>query len=232
VAKVVPKPSKGKQKFNPLSTPSSDGQEEEEEEEDEFEEDESVDPDEPGVNSAASKLLKLLQKEKTSSTAVKKEAEKVAIPAMPDSAHGLRTWRNAVRTEVTSASGKGEVAFLWIMETENPEHNFETLSDPGEFVSLDAKLASALTKLAKGELGREIVQQQELAAKSSKMLKGRHILWMVYQYYAVSQDAGAMYSITELMSVRLNDDKLETFLHNWNHVLAGMESPPANDIVE
>jgi hypothetical protein len=137
-----------------------------------------------------------------------------------------------VRTEVTSASGKGEKAFVWILEVESDKQTFESMSDPGEFVSLDAKLAAALSKLAQEELGREIVQQQEIAAKSQKRLKGRQILWMVYQYYATSQDAGEMYSIVELMAVRLVDDKLETFMNNWSHVLAGMDEMPQAAVIE
>ena len=107
------------------------------------------------------------------------------------------------------------------------------MADPTKFPSLDAKIASSISKLAKGELGRSIVQQQEIAAKQGKMLMGRQMLFMVYAYFSVSADAGSLYSITDLMSVRLNDDRIENFLNSWNHVLAGMETyPPANELEE
>ena len=109
---------------------------------------------------------------------------------------------------------------------------FDKLCDPGDFASLDAKLASTLCKLAHGELGREIVQQQETAAKRGHMLKGRQILFMIFEHFAVSTNAGLCFSITDLLSVRLTEDRLEQFLLNWEYVLNGIDTMPPDQEIE
>ena len=236
-AKEGPKITKGPKKkltVDPTPPPSDyDEGEEGEEEEGDFENDEEVNPDGHNVSDAANQLLKLLQNGSSSSKDIpKKEAESIKLPNLPESAPGFRHWRNICRTEITGASGKGEKAFAWVMAVEKDGQTFDgELANPtAEFISLDAKLASALSKLTKGELGREVVQQQELAAKQCKMLKGRQILWMIHQHFAISQDAGSLYNIADLMSVRLLNDEIESFLNNWNHVLAGMESSPPKSL--
>ena len=58
------------------------------------------------------------------------------------------------------------------------------------------------------------------------MFRGRQALFMVYQAMKVSEQAGALFDITDLMAVRLNGDKLEGFLNSWDATLTGMRSVP------
>ena len=58
------------------------------------------------------------------------------------------------------------------------------------------------------------------------MLRGRQALRMVYDYMKVSEQAGALFDISDLMAVRLIGDKLESFLHNWESTLTGMKNAP------
>ena len=94
------------------------------------------------------------------------------------------------------------------------------------FIDLDPKLLAAITDKAHGELGREITQKIEEYAKQGKMFRGRQALFMVYQAMKVSEQAGALFDITDLMAVRLNGDKLEGFLNSWDATLTGMRSVP------
>jgi hypothetical protein len=116
------------------------------------------------------------------------------------------------------------LAFKWILEVETKDATFESLQDSGKFETLDTKLGAAITELAKGDLGRQIVKEQEPAARErSAMVSGRQLLWIIYQHFAVDEAAGCLYNITDLMAVRLVDDQLDSFLHSWDHVLGGVE---------
>ena len=103
-------------------------------------------------------MLNLLQQDRDEPAKRTKEAEKVNLPAIPETTTGFRAWRNAVRTEIAGASGKSKLAFKWILEVEAKDATFESLQDSGKFETLDTKLGASITKLSKGDLGRQIVK--------------------------------------------------------------------------
>ena len=178
-----------------------------------------------GVSADERKSAKLLRK-MLSQRKSGKEADKVILPAVSD-APAFRAWRVTARTNVVAASGMGERAFKWYCEIERPGMTFKRLYKTGsKFANLDAKILSAVTDKAHGELGREITQKIEEYARKGKMLRGRQAVWLIYQYMNVSEQAGALYDISDLMGVRLYHDKLEPFLQSWQAVLTGMRSPP------
>ena len=50
---------------------------------------------------------------------------------------------------------------------------------------------------------------------------------MIYTYYATDQQAGAVHALEDLLAVTFHgDQKLETFLNNWDSVLVGMDLLP------
>ena len=117
----------------------------------------------------------------------------IKIGTLPN-AQQFRAWRLLVRDEVAAASGKGQLAFTWSMETELPGATYDTLADSGNFVNLDVKLAAALDKAASNEVGRKLTQAKEVEAKRGLMLMGRQALWIVYQHYKINAQVGALYS--------------------------------------
>ena len=131
-----------------------------------------------------------------------KEADDINVPSYPQPQQ-YRSWRAAVRSEITAASGRGEVAFKWIVKTEKVETTFDELRNSDGFDSLDAKLAAALTKIATGELGRRIMLMVEQEASKGRMLKGRQILWMIHENHELDEERGALYDFTDLMAIRL-----------------------------
>ena len=155
-----------------------------------------------------------------------KEADKITLPAISNAA-AFRNWRVHMRSCVVAASGKGEKAFRWIQEVESTKITLDKLKHTGHnFQSLDAKLLSAITDKCHGELGRVITQKIEEAAAEGKMLRGRQALFIIYEYMRVSELAGALYDLSDLMAVRLNQDKLESFLNTWESTLTGMKQLP------
>jgi hypothetical protein len=92
---------------------------------------------------SADRLLRKLRRRRNG-----KEADKIILPSISNAA-AFRAWRVTARTNVVAASGKGERAFLWVMEVENPEVSFKRLYNTGSrFADLDAKLLSAVTDKA------------------------------------------------------------------------------------
>ena len=47
------------------------------------------------------------------------------------------------------------------MEVDSPDAAYDLLANSGEFMSLDVKLAAALSKLARGDLGRSSVRPRK-----------------------------------------------------------------------
>ena len=161
-----------------------------------------------------------------------KEADAIRVGSLPNAAQ-FRAWRVALRSEVAAASGVGEDAFKWILETEAPDATFDGLSHSGRFPSLDSKLAAALAKAASGEIGRRITHATEIEARAGRMLKGRQCLLLIYEHYRINEEAGSLYELTDLMSVTLrHDGQLESFLNSWESVLAGMKEEPSPKTME
>ena len=155
---------------------------------------------------------------------VPKEAEIVRVHAIPASP-GFRHWRQQIRLEVASASGRPELANLWILRVEHPAATFDNMSMSGRFQTLDSKLGAALMKACSGTLSRRIALVAEQQAKNMTFLKGRQILWMIYQWFKTQDEAGALHDIMDIFAVRLRGDDLEGFLTTWETILAGVSVP-------
>jgi hypothetical protein len=82
---------------------------------------------------------------------------------------------------VAGASGKGQLAWDWVKEVEDPESSFESLKESGTFTTLDVKLAAALNTAATGELGRKLTHLTEMEAQAGNMIKGRQCLFVIYE---------------------------------------------------
>ena len=63
------------------------------------------------------------------------------------------------------------------------------------------------------------------------------MLNIIYDHHKLSEDAGALYELTDLMKVKMKGDRpnhtqLTNFRHVWQHTLAGMKTSPTLDILE
>ena len=141
-----------------------------------------------------------------------KEAETINLPEFPNP-ESHRSWKTATREAVRAASE----AFKW---------NHDSLRDPGKFLTLDTKLLAALTKVARGELTREILIFKETEASKSRAVTGRQVLYLFDQYFKTNEEAGSLYSVEDLLKVRLLNDDLSTFIKNWETVMSGLSHTP------
>ena len=80
-----------------------------------------------------------------------KESYEVKLLTFPEGSQ-WRAWRaNTIHAVVSAAGRQDDLAQEWIMKVDNEEP--WALEDPGEgWISLDRKLASAIPKIARGEL--------------------------------------------------------------------------------
>jgi hypothetical protein len=166
-----------------------------------------------------------------------KEADTIRLPQLPTAAQ-FKSWKNIVRSRVSSASKIPKEAFEWIRMVEDDNVTYEMLNEtPAKFETLDAKLCAALSEVCKGEIGRKITLKTEEEAKARRLIRGRQVLWMIYEDFRINEEAGALHDITDLMKVTLKRDQtkienLSRFLLNWEMILAGMKDPPPENTLQ
>ena len=190
----------------------------------------SSDADSSSSSSVCDKITRLVKKElkkmlKKDGGSEKepraKEADKVFIPKFP-TPEKYRDWKIKVRDNVSAASAKPDDARKWIGKVFQEDQKIDSLADSEGFPTLDAKLLSSLTNCAEGGLGRQIATFKELQARENKPVKSRQVL-LKYQ---------AIYDLEDLMSVRLVNDDLKSFISKWDSVLAGMKKEPEQSVLE
>ena len=158
-----------------------------------------------------------------------KEAETLRFPEFP-TPEKYRSWRTAVREEIRAASDRPDDAWNWLLkvyeEREDKKNHMSELGVPGDFVTLDTKILASLSKVAKGELARQVLTFKDTEAQSKRVVRGRQVLLMFEQYFKTNEEAGAFYGTEDLLQVRLQADDLKSFLQNWDAVIAGMKRIP------
>ena len=96
-------------------------------------------------------------------------------------------------------------AWVMLVETEDPES--PVLYDPGEgWVSLGRKLAAAITKIARGEIGREITQYNTTALSNNLVVRGRVLLAIVFRYYSSGTSGQVLCDMNHLQTLALHGD--------------------------
>ncbi len=100
-----------------------------------------------------------------------KETDEVKLLQFPHGA-AWRAWRASTIHAVISAAGRqDDLAQEWILKVET--HDPSDSEGPGEgWISLDRKLAAALTKIARGEIGRHITQATTIALNNNMVATG------------------------------------------------------------
>ena len=161
----------------------------------------------------------------------------------------LAAWKAALKTAcVEAATDMDEGAVVkWIAFAEAQDTTFEHLADSllhaeatssrgrRDFELLDRKLAGALKRIlstsdAAKQLWRDISQKdQEVQARTSRILKGRQMLFLVLQSYRTNPRMGLVYGIQHFNEMRwLGDDKMERFRMNWFD-LVHLQTTPLDD---
>jgi hypothetical protein len=120
------------------------------------------------------------------------------------------------------------MAYTFFKEALKPNTTYEQLANSGEFETLDGKFASAISDIAKGELGRKLTLATEKEDKKDKMITGRQLLRLIWEQCKVDEASGALYDLTDLMAVKMKGDNpgpklLSAFMTCWESTLEHMK---------
>ena len=88
------------------------------------------------------------------------------------------------------------------------------------FEMLDAKIASALNKIIQNsQFKKKVSLEEQKAQKEDRFLRGRQIVFMIYDYFRVTGAHDIVLDYADLFSVTLHDDHIQEFDTRWDEVL-------------
>ena len=160
-----------------------------------------------------------------------KEAEKIIFPKFP-LPEQYRNWRIRVREAVVAASDKPDMAFEWLSKVWAKESTEEQLRDPEGFVTLDAKVLSAIANVLEGDFARQMDTFKEREANAGRPVRGRQILCKLNDHFATNALHGSVYDLEDLLAITLVNENLVVFLRNWETVLLGIQKAPDDTFLE
>ena len=149
-------------------------------------------------------------------------------------------WKIRFKTQVTPCSDFPSDAVLWIKEVEMVDSLDELKSsrslegkDFPNFEMLDAKIASALNKIIQNsQFKKKVSLEEQEAQKEDRFLRGRHITFMIYDYFRVTGAHCTVLDYADLFSVTPHDDNVQEFDTRWDEVRLSMSKIPSDDILE
>jgi uncharacterized protein (DUF1684 family) len=143
-----------------------------------------------------------------------------------------RAWRaNAIHAIVSAAGRHDDSALEWVMKVE--AHEAVDLETPGDgWVTLDRKLAAALTKISHGELGRQLTLTSNAALSSGQVARGRVLLALVFEYYSAGKNAMVMFDINHIQRITLEGDNLESIQNTWTMAMSELATAPDPAILQ
>ena len=129
---------------------------------------------------------------------------------------------------------------LWINEVEMGDALDEFKSSRSvagknfpNFEMLDAKIASALSKIiTNSHFKKKVSLEEQKAQKEGRFLRGRQIAIMIYDYFRVTGAHDTVLDYADFFSVILHDDNVQEFDTRWDEVLLSMSKIPSDDVLE
>jgi hypothetical protein len=144
---------------------------------------------------------------------------------------GFHLWRSVVRDEVSAVYADTQAAFRYVLELEGPEATLESMGRfPKDLTQLDAKLTKAINLMMLGlttDLAKRLFNLKESYIKhNGQKIKGRQLMWVIYQFFAVDPASGVLFGVEDLLEVTLSNNGLAEFLAEWDRTLIHMTDPP------
>ena len=110
---------------------------------------------------------------------------------------------------MSAAGRQGDLAHEWTLSVAT--HDPVDLEDPGVgWISLDRKLAAALTKVSFGEPGRQLASSA--AMSEGRIARGRVPLASVFKHYASGHSAELMHDINHLQKIVFRGESQRAFI--------------------
>ena len=152
----------------------------------------------------------------------------LTLSAIPDHASKFHSWRNHIRAEVVSVSKADHKAFKWILRVEDPSVEDDALRiQKKKWWALDAKLRSALMKIATGEVAKtfELLTEEERVLHQ-RQISGAFMLRIIYRRFQTKETLAPYYEYNDLIKVLYKSDAtMNIFLMDWQSKLNGLQHP-------
>ena len=149
-------------------------------------------------------------------------------------------WKIRFKTEVCTCSQFPTEAMQWIKEVELVDSVDELRSSSStrgipmpNFEVLDARIASALNKIIhNSHFKRRISLEEQKAQKQDRVLRGRQIAYLIYDYFRVTGIHDSVEIYTDLFTIVLRNDAIQEFDSKWDGILLSMTKIPHDEILE
>ena len=167
------------------------------------------------------------------------QISEAAIPQIPYSSV-IFTLEDKIQESSENLFWFPSETMLWINEVEMVDSLDELKSSRSvagknfpNFEMLDAKIASALNKIIQTSLLKKKVSLKEhKAQKEGRFLRGRQIVFMIYDYFRVTGAHDTVLDYADFFSVTLHDDNVQEFDTRWDEVPLSMSKNPSDDALE
>ena len=101
------------------------------------------------------------------------------------------------------------------------------------FEVLDARIASALNKIIHNSLfKRRVSLEEHKAQKEERVLRGRQIAYLIYDYFRVTGTLDSVENYTDLFTIALRNDDIQEFDSKWDGILLSMTKILPDEILE
>ena len=145
------------------------------------------------------------------------------------------------KTEVCANSQFLHKTMFWIKEVEvaqsiddlTTSRSMTGRTDFSDYDMRDAKIASSLKKLITNVHFRRRVSTEELRApKYDRLLRGRQIAFMIYEYFRSTGAHDVAQVLSDLFDVRLHNDDVQDVDTRWDQALLSSSESPAEMVLE
>ena len=137
------------------------------------------------------------------------------------------------RSDVSSSETRPIGAMAWINEIESAKYVADlktsfTLTGATlqrDFEVLDSKRASV-----NGDNKRRVFIPEEAAQKEPRCLAGRHVAWMIYEDFKVSDFDESVVDLNAILKVDLKNENVKSFNTRWDATLIARKKQHDNEI--
>ena len=163
-----------------------------------------------------------------------------ALRQVPYVFHSLVFWKVRFKTWVCACSGSLSEAMLWIKEVEIVNALDDLTSSRSvhghhfpNFEMLDMKIALGVKKVIQNSYFRKRVSLDEQRAQThDRFLEGRHIAFMIYEYFRVTLAHDTALDHADLCTLALRTDGIQELDTSWNEIFLSMSKILTDDVLE
>ena len=136
-------------------------------------------------------------------------------------------WKDELYLLISSSVKRSpEEAIKWMSQVEHASSVNQLEGDASPFSAVDAILKHQIHKKLNGLQLVQYKQLQNQYLVEGKVVKGRQLLWILFQRYRVDDASRDLYQSKALREIRIGNN-LERFLNSWAEMLGSMVVQPS-----